>query len=74
MLHTMNTWIEDMQVRRPFIEAVDYVLSSQCINMRSEGALSALVAHGFNIRLNICVATQICGVEVYASTTSHSTE
>ena len=74
MLHTRNTCIDNMQVRRPIFRAPANVGVSQRFNMRSDSARSVSIAHALNVRLNISIAIQICGVEVYASIVAHSTE
>jgi len=74
MLHTRNTCIADLQVGRQIFRAPANVSVSHRFNVRSDDARTVSVAHGFKIRLNICVAIQIFGVEVYASTALHSTE
>ena len=69
----MNTCIQDIQVRRQNFQAPAIVGFSQCIITRADAAFNVTVAHVFKIRLNICIAIQIDGAVVYASTASHST-
>ena len=63
-----------MQKQRQIFRAPANVGVSQCVNMRSNGALLVGIAHAFKMRLNISIAIQICGVEIYASIVAHSTE